>query len=145
MSRPGPPNVRRKPEVAPEEDELINVDESADIVFRAFGQHDLVDLRPLPAVGEIPPSARAAPADMARKLDQSRCLDNARVAYVCRRRDRPYPSLSPCRLSGVETIGHISMVEGARDIHRHVRPSTNARAITQEHRRPCSRRMSFHS
>ena len=47
-------NMRRQPQLCPEPDELIDVDEPADIVVIAFGEDDLVYLEALSRVVQVP-------------------------------------------------------------------------------------------
>ncbi len=54
MVCPGVTDVRRQPQVVPQVDELVDVDESADVVVGAFAQYDLVDPGPLTPVGLDP-------------------------------------------------------------------------------------------
>ena len=63
---PDCPHVRRQHQFIPKFDELVDVDEIADVVGRAFRQNLFVDADPILTIGKVVVGA-SAPADMRRQ------------------------------------------------------------------------------
>ncbi len=86
--RPRPPDVRREHEVIPQGDELLDVDEPADVVSVAFPKHLFVHPNPVPAIGEVIELRWSAPPNVQRELDNSGGLLDSGISKVLRHGDR---------------------------------------------------------
>ncbi len=82
VSSPGVADMGREPQVLPHVEELVDVDETSDVVVGTLAQHDLVDLGALPPVGQVPSKPWATPADMGRQLDDTGRLLKGRVVDI---------------------------------------------------------------
>ena len=85
---PRPADVRRKHEVIPQRDELLDVDEPANIVSVAFPKHLFVHPNPVPAIGEVIELRWSAPTNVQRELDNSGGLLDCRISKVLGYGDR---------------------------------------------------------
>ena len=97
---PDCPHVRRQHQFIPKFDELVDVDEIADVVGRAFRQNLFVDADPILTIDKVVVGA-SAPADMRRQRYVIRRLRNRRIldiiGYRYRSCGRSHSFASRCR------------------------------------------------
>src|ERR1700687_3534698 len=98
IMHPRLPNVGGEPEFVPQLDDLIHVVELSNVGLSPLAHHDLIELRPLTPVIEIPDSARAAPRHVPGQLDDARCLNDSGLVEVVGKRDGTRPTVSPLPL-----------------------------------------------
>ena len=82
MVGPGVPDMGRQPQLVPQIQKLVDVDEPADDVVVTFAQNDLVHLGPLRAVSQVPLDSRTAPTHMVRELDDACRLRKAGIVDI---------------------------------------------------------------
>jgi hypothetical protein len=111
--------MRWKPQVRPQLDQLIDVDEAPNIVVLALSEDDLVHLEALPSVTEVPPLVRtgAAPKDMNRQGDDTMCLVDRRVIDVLGQGNGSRPALPATVDQNHLTVLHKNNPTGGRVAH----------------------------
>ena len=82
VSSPSVADMGREPQVFPQVEELVDVDETSDVVVGTLAQHDLIHLSALTPLGQVPLQPWATPADMGRQLDDTGRLLKARVVDI---------------------------------------------------------------
>lgn len=81
-------DVRREHELIPQGDELVDVDEPANVVRVAFPQHLFVHADSVPAVGEVIELRWSTPTNVQRELDNSGGFLDGRISKVLGYGDR---------------------------------------------------------
>ena len=94
MAGPCASHVRGQPQVWPEFYEVIQADEAANIGFGAFSQDELVYLKPLSPIPQVPSSFGTAPEDVIRQAHDAGLDSLSAVTQVVRQRHGSRPPIA---------------------------------------------------